>query len=125
MLHDPLLLLEWSGALAGLAGALLLAMRVRISRWGWVAFLASNILLIVLLGLLERKGLVVMQTGFLATSLLGLYRNFLSAGAFDDLDSAAVDLWLARRGLRAVPCGPETRRSLPGVISVSVQFVAV
>ena len=67
---------EWAGSLVGLLGALLLALHKPVSRWGWVAFLASNILLIVLAAGIGRWGLFFMQVGYLVTSLLGIWRTF-------------------------------------------------
>jgi hypothetical protein len=66
--------LEWIGALSGLLGAFLLATHTNISRYGWVAFLAANIALIGFAIGIERYGLLLQQVGFMATSLLGLYR---------------------------------------------------
>ncbi|MDF2461802.1 MAG: hypothetical protein K0Q43_37 [Ramlibacter sp.] len=69
-------LLEWSGSLVGLTGALLLAVNMKVSRWGWVAFLVSNVILIALMIGLQRRGLLVLQVGFLVSSLLGIWRGF-------------------------------------------------
>jgi hypothetical protein len=66
--------LEWIGALSGLLGAFLLATHTNISRYGWVAFLAANIALIGFAIGIERYGLLLQQVGFMATSLLGMYR---------------------------------------------------
>jgi hypothetical protein len=66
--------LEWIGALSGLLGAFLLATHTNISRYGWIAFLAANIALIGFAIGIERYGLLLQQVGFMATSLLGLYR---------------------------------------------------
>ena len=72
---------EWSGCCLGLVGALLLATNTRVSRYGWWAFLGSNIALVLLSLAIERNGLLLQQTGFTATSLLGLYRSFWSNAA--------------------------------------------
>jgi hypothetical protein len=66
--------LEWIGALSGLLGAFLLATHTSVSRYGWIAFLAANIALIGFSIGIERYGLLLQQVGFLATSMLGLYR---------------------------------------------------
>jgi len=57
---------------------MLLALNIpAISGYGFVAFLASNVLWL-WFGIQTRTwGLVAMQVGFTATSLLGLYRWFL------------------------------------------------
>jgi nicotinamide riboside transporter PnuC len=66
--------LEWIGALSGLLGAFLLATNTHISKYGWVAFLVANIALIGFSIGIDRNGLLLQQLGFMATSLLGLYR---------------------------------------------------
>src|SRR3546814_15086109 len=65
-------LLEWSGCLLGLLGAFLLATNTRISKYGWLAFLAANLAMIWLAVLIDRYGLLVQQFGFTSTCLLGL-----------------------------------------------------
>lgn len=72
----PIQAVEWSGSLIGLAGAALLALNTRISRWGWVAFLASNVLMLVMAASLGLRGVFLMQAGFTFTSLLGIWRSF-------------------------------------------------
>ncbi|MDP2027498.1 hypothetical protein [Sulfuriferula sp.] len=66
--------LEWSGAIAGLAGAFLLATHTRFSRYGWLAFLVANLALVGFALGIGRYGLLVQQLGFTVTTLLGLYR---------------------------------------------------
>lgn len=66
---------EWLGCGFGLLGAGLLALNVRISRWGWWAFLVANVMMIALALLIDRYGLLVQQLGFTATSILGLVRS--------------------------------------------------
>ncbi len=68
--------LEWLGCLSGLLGAALLALNNRYSGYGFAAFLISNVCWISYGVLSGSWGLVVMQMGFTATSLLGLYRWF-------------------------------------------------
>ncbi|HET9643037.1 MAG TPA: hypothetical protein VFP68_06705 [Burkholderiaceae bacterium] len=72
--------LEWSGSLLGLLGAYLLATHSRVSRYGWIAFLAANIAMIAFALGIERYGLLVQQAGFMGTSLLGLRRAGLWPG---------------------------------------------
>lgn len=69
-------LLEWLGCFSGLLGAALLAFNNRHSGYGFVAFLASNLCWIGYGLLTDAWGLVVMQLGFTATSVLGLYHWF-------------------------------------------------
>lgn len=66
--------LEWAGAIAGLAGAFLLATHTRYSRYGWLAFLAANLALVGFALGIGRYGLLAQQVGFTVTTLLGLYR---------------------------------------------------
>lgn len=67
-------LLEWFGSISGLLGAFLLATHTRVSRYGWLAFLAANVAMIGFAFGIERYGLLVQQLGFMGTSLLGIYR---------------------------------------------------
>jgi hypothetical protein len=71
---DWVAILEWSGSLCGLMGAFLLASHTRLSRYGWVAFLVANIAMVGFAMGIGRYGLLVQQLGFMATSLLGIYR---------------------------------------------------
>lgn len=73
--YDPTLFFEWAGCFFGLLGAFLLATNSRVSKYGWVAFLAANILMIALAVSIDRNGLLIQQIGFSATSILGLYRS--------------------------------------------------
>lgn len=66
--------LEWVGSFSGLAGAFLLATHSRISRYGWLAFLAANVAMIGFALSIHRYGLFVQQLGFMGTSCLGIYR---------------------------------------------------
>lgn len=70
---------EWAGSLLGLLGAFLLATHSRVSRYGWVAFLAANLAMVAFAVGIDRYGLLLQQAGFTATSLLGLRRS----GLFD------------------------------------------
>ncbi len=70
--------LEWTGSILGLLGAFLLATHTSISRYGWIAFLAANVAMIGFAYGIDRYGLLVQQLGFMATSLLGIYRSGLS-----------------------------------------------
>ena len=71
---DWVAILEWSGSLCGLMGAFLLASHTRLSRYGWVAFLVANIAMVGFAMGIGRYGLLVQQLGFMATSMLGIYR---------------------------------------------------
>lgn len=66
--------LEWGGSLAGLLGSFLLATHTRVSRYGWLAFLIANIAMIGFAFMGRHYGLLTQQLGFMATTLLGVYR---------------------------------------------------
>lgn len=71
---SALTVLEWVGAVVGLAGAFLLAANTRVSALGWICFLCANFCMIGLAIGLERFGFLLQQVGFTASSLLGIYR---------------------------------------------------
>lgn len=66
--------LEWIGAVSGATGALLLAANRSWSRWGFVAFLVSNVCWIAFGVSTAAPGLVAMQVVMTGTSLLGIHR---------------------------------------------------
>ncbi len=66
--------IEWIGFATGSAGALLLALRVRCSGWGFVLFLVSNGCWIAYGASAGALGLVLMQIIMTGTSLVGIYR---------------------------------------------------
>lgn len=72
---------EWSGSLLGLLGAFLLATHSSVSRYGWLAFLAANVAMIVFASAIGAYGLLVQQLGFTCTSLLGFHRAWLRPAA--------------------------------------------
>lgn len=77
---NALEVLEFVGSMTGLLGSLFVAWQGPRMRWGFVAFLVSNLALIALYLLAGFSWLVVMQLGFTATSLLGIYRGFYPRG---------------------------------------------
>ena len=66
--------LDWIGCAFALLGSLLLALNTRISGWGFAAYLLSNCAWIAFAVSAGITSLLIMQTGFTFTSLLGLYR---------------------------------------------------
>ena len=66
--------LEWSGAITGLLGSALLAANLSISGFGFLVYLASNAFWIGFAVSTRAWGLLAMQAGFTATSLLGIAR---------------------------------------------------
>lgn len=67
-------LIEWTGALLGLIGSALLASHTEVSGYGFLFFLASNACWVFFSIHKRAWGLLTMQAGFTATSLLGIYR---------------------------------------------------
>lgn len=65
---------EWTGCTLGVIGAFLVATNSRVSAWGFVAFLLSNVAWIVFAVVEGKTGLLVQQVFFTATSLLGLWQ---------------------------------------------------
>lgn len=72
-----LYLFEWLGALLGLAGAALLAANHRLSGWGFLAFLLSNVCWITYALMTNAYGLIAMQAGYTLISVFGLCRWLL------------------------------------------------
>jgi hypothetical protein len=68
-------LMEWTGSIAGLLGAFLLASHSRISKFGWIAFLVANLAMICFAWMINANGLLFQQLGFSFTSCLGIYRS--------------------------------------------------
>ena len=67
-------LFEWSGALFGMLGSLLLATHGPWARYGWLAYLAANITMGLFASAIGAYGLLTQQVGFTATTLFGLHR---------------------------------------------------
>jgi len=67
-------LMEWTGSVAGLLGAFLLASHSRVSKYGWIAFLIANMAMICFAWMIQAHGLLFQQLGFTLTSCLGIYR---------------------------------------------------
>ena len=75
-LSRELRILDWTSGGIGLTGALLLALNVDVSRYGWIVFLAANVLAICFARGIGANGLLMQQCGFMFTSCLGIYRTF-------------------------------------------------
>lgn len=71
---------QWFGCAMGLLGSLLLATNTSHSRFGWIAFLLSNLAWIAYALWADAMGLLLQQIGFTATSLLGIRKWFFQAG---------------------------------------------
>lgn len=72
--------LQYLGSATGIIGALLLALNNEWSRFGYVAFLVSNIAWLSFGWLFGVEGMVIMQAVFLVTTAIGL-RNWCGGRA--------------------------------------------
>lgn len=66
--------LKWLGTVTGVLGALVLALHIPVSGWGWVLFLISSVSWTVAGMALRDMSLVVLQGAFVAVDLLGVWR---------------------------------------------------
>ncbi|MBK6616582.1 hypothetical protein [Ottowia sp.] len=73
MLMDPTML-QWCGCVTALMGSLLLAVKGRFAGFGFVLYLASNGLWALFGVVTNAPAIVVMQTGFGLTSLIGIWQ---------------------------------------------------
>lgn len=67
----------WAGFVCGALGAGMLALNTTWSRWGWLAFLGSNIAWITYAALSGPTSLFLQQLVFIATTFLGISRWLL------------------------------------------------
>ena len=65
---------DWFGSITGLAGAAMLASNTAISPYGWVMFFLSNMAWISHGVKTKTWALVLMQSGFIITSTVGIVR---------------------------------------------------
>jgi nicotinamide riboside transporter PnuC len=65
---------EWVGAAFGIIGALAIALHVSWSKWGFVLFLISNLLIGVYAVVVEAHGVLAMQVVYGLINVFGLYR---------------------------------------------------
>ena len=72
-------ILQWAGCATGVMGAALLASRTRWAGWGFVAFLASNLLWGLNGWITGAPAMVLMQAVFTLTSLAGIYTWLIAA----------------------------------------------
>ena len=66
--------LEWIGCVCGIGGALLQALNIRISAWGFALYMASNISWITAGYFSHTAALSVMNMAYTVTSAIGIYR---------------------------------------------------
>ncbi len=70
--------LKWIGTITGLVGALILAVNLPLSGWGWVLFAASALAWTIAGIVMREYSLVLLQGGFFIVDLLGIYRWLLA-----------------------------------------------
>ncbi len=71
----PLLtFLKWLGTALGVVGALVIALNIPISGWGFVAFLISSVSWTIAGVLMKEPSIVILQATFTVVNLIGIYR---------------------------------------------------
>ena len=66
--------LKWIGTAAGILGAIIVALNVPFSGWGFVAFLVSSLGWLTAALMMRETSLALLQAAFTAINLLGIYR---------------------------------------------------
>ena len=66
--------LKWLGTVTGVLGALVLALNIPVSGWGWVLFTISSISWTVAGLVMRDMSLAVLQGAFVFVDLLGVWR---------------------------------------------------
>lgn len=84
LLDDPPLtktlpLLKWTGTSAGIAGALLVALHIPQSGYGFVFFLVSSLCWFFAARRMGEPSLMLLQVVFTGINLLGIWRWFFAA----------------------------------------------
>jgi len=67
-------ILKWVGAIWGIAGAILLAVNIPISGWGWVLYLVSSVAWVIAGVLMKERSLVIQSVVFSLLNLVGIIR---------------------------------------------------
>lgn len=68
---------EVAGAANGLLGAWLLAFKTPYAKFGWVAYLISNVFWLAFALILARQWMLVQTVGFTVSSVVGLWNHVL------------------------------------------------
>jgi len=66
--------IKWFGTATGVAGALVLALNIPISGWGWVLFGVSSLCWTIAGAVMRDYSLVVLQATFLVVDIIGIWR---------------------------------------------------
>ena len=67
-------ILKWFGTATGVIGALVLAVNLPISGWGWVLFGVSSLCWTIAGAVMRDYSLVVLQSAFLIVDIIGIWR---------------------------------------------------
>ncbi|MDT8924960.1 hypothetical protein RBE51_19415 [Pseudomonas taiwanensis] len=68
---------EWVGAATGIAGAAMVASHSKYSPYGWISFLVSSSCMSVFAVMTQAWGLLLLESCFILTNLLGLWRGLI------------------------------------------------
>ncbi|AYG47647.1 hypothetical protein DV532_25460 (plasmid) [Pseudomonas sp. Leaf58] len=68
---------EWMGAATGIAGAAMVASHSKYSPYGWISFLVSSSCMSVFAVMTQAWGLLLLESCFILTNLLGLWRGLI------------------------------------------------
>lgn len=67
-------LVKWTATVAGIAGAVLVALNIGLVAYGFALFLASSLLWCAIAAVHREPSLMVLQGAFVAINVLGLWR---------------------------------------------------
>lgn len=83
---------ELIGAAHAMIGTWLLALKTKSARWGWIAYLVSNICWVVFAVQIERRLMLVQMISFTASSLVAIW-NFWIVPRYPHLPEFNSQLW--------------------------------
>jgi hypothetical protein len=66
--------IKWIGSALAIVGALVIALNLPFSGWGFVAFLISSVIWTIAGIMMKEPSLVVLQGTFVIINLIGIYR---------------------------------------------------
>ena len=93
MILPPLVdVAEIVGAINGMAGAWLIALRFKYSRWGWIAYLISNICWVAFAADIHRNWLLIQMIGFTFSSVVGVW-NYWIVASYPQLPRTILQIW--------------------------------
>lgn len=66
--------IKWIGTTTGVLGALVLALNIPLSGWGWALFLASSLAWTFAGAVMKDMSLVILQFAFVVVDTIGIWR---------------------------------------------------